>query len=151
MKYLIITEADWQSLRDEVLSLAACCLKAFGEESKHTEWLHNGDVCRLLGISKRTLQHYRDTSVLPFAQIGHKCYYKREDVERLLCVKSDKTTNTTKAPAPCRTIAIGGSSPTRSSPARSSTKPQTWKRSWRKITGKAGNSKAEKHAFENWD
>ena len=94
MNYLIITEADWRSLRDEVLSLATCCLKAFGEESKHTDWLHNGDVCRLLGISKRTLHHYRDTSVLPFAQIGHKCYYKREDVERLLCVKSDKTTNT---------------------------------------------------------
>ena len=55
MKYLIITEADWLSLRDEVLSLAACCLKAFGEEPKHTDWLHNGDVCRLLGISKRTL------------------------------------------------------------------------------------------------
>ena len=122
MKYLIITETDWLSLRDEVLSLAECCMKAFGEESKHTEWLHNGDVCRLLGISKRTLQHYRDTRVLPFSQIGHKCYYKREDVERLLCVKSDKTTNTTKAPAPCRTITIGGSSPTRSSPARFSTR-----------------------------
>lgn len=25
-----------------------------------------------------------DTSVLPFIQIGHKCYYKREDVEALL-------------------------------------------------------------------
>ena len=96
MKYLIITEADWLCLRNEILSLAECCLKAFGEESKHMDWLHNGNVCRLLGISKRTLQHYRDTSVLPFAQIGHKCYYKREDVERLLCVKSDKTTNTTK-------------------------------------------------------
>ena len=55
MKYLIITEADWQNLRDEVLSLADCYLKAFGEPSKHTDWLHNGDVCRLLGISKRTL------------------------------------------------------------------------------------------------
>ena len=47
-----------------MLSLAACYLKAFGEESKHTDWLHNGDVCRLLGISKCTLQHYRDTGVL---------------------------------------------------------------------------------------
>ena len=96
MKYLIITEADWLCLRNEILSLAECCLKAFGEESKHTDWLHNGDVFRLLGISKRTLQHYRDTSVLPFAQIGHKCYYKREDVERLLFSKSDKTAYTTQ-------------------------------------------------------
>ena len=31
MKYLIITEIDWLSLRDEVLSLAECCLKAFGD------------------------------------------------------------------------------------------------------------------------
>ena len=29
MKYLIITEDDWLCLRDEVLSLAECCLKAF--------------------------------------------------------------------------------------------------------------------------
>lgn len=91
MKYFIITASDWLRLRDEVLSLAECCLKAFGEKPKHTEWLHNGDVCQLLGISKRTLQHYRDTSLLPFTQIGHKCYYKREDVERLLFSKSDKT------------------------------------------------------------
>ena len=37
MKYLIITEAYWLCLRNEILSLAECCLKAFGEPSKHTE------------------------------------------------------------------------------------------------------------------
>ena len=62
-------------------------------KSKHTDWLHNGDVCQLLNISKRTLQHYRDTGVLPFTQIGHKCYYKREDVEALLLTKSNKPKN----------------------------------------------------------
>jgi len=64
MNYYIITETNWAKLRDEILSLAECCRKAFGEKSKHTDWLHNGDMCRLLNISKRTLQHYRDTSVL---------------------------------------------------------------------------------------
>ena len=91
MGYLIITDQNWQKLRDEILSLADCCHKTFGEKSKHTDWLHNGDVCQLLNISKRTLQHYRDTGVLPFSQIGHKCYYKREDVEKLLLAKTDKT------------------------------------------------------------
>ena len=67
--------------------------QAFGEQSRHTDWLHNGDVCKLLNISKRTLQHYRDTGVLPFTQIGHKCYYKCEDVEVLLLTKSDKPKN----------------------------------------------------------
>ena len=77
MGYFIITDSNWAKLRNEILSLAETCHKAFGEQSKHTDWLHNGDVCRLLNISKRTLQHYRDTGVLPFAQVGHKCYYKR--------------------------------------------------------------------------
>lgn len=90
MGYFIITDSNWARLRNEILSLAETCHKAFGEQSRHTDWLHNGDVCRLLNISKRTLQHYRDTGVLPFAQIGHKCYYKREDVERLLNTKSNK-------------------------------------------------------------
>nr|DAS13781.1 MAG TPA: helix-turn-helix domain protein [Caudoviricetes sp.] len=53
-------------------------------------------MCKLLNISKRTLQHYRDTGVLPFSQIGHKCYNKREDVGRLLETKSVKS-NTDKS------------------------------------------------------
>ena len=93
MNYYIITETNWAKLRDEILSLAECCHKAFGEKSKHTDWLHNGDVCRLLNISKRTLQHYRDTGVLPFTQIGHKCYYKGEDVKPLLLTKPDNHKN----------------------------------------------------------
>ena len=91
MGYFIITDSNWARLRNEILCLAETCHKAFGEQSRHADWLHNGDVCKLLNISKRTLQHYRDTGVLSFSQIGHKCYYKREDVERLLQTKSEKT------------------------------------------------------------
>ena len=90
MNYYVITESNWAKLRDEILSLAEYCHQAFGEKSKHTDWLHNGDVCKLLNISKRTLQHYRDTGILPFTQIGHKCYYKREDVEALLAKSNRK-------------------------------------------------------------
>ena len=96
MGYFIITDSNWAKLRNAILNLAETCHKTFGEQSKHTDWLHNGDVCKLLNISKRTLQHYRDTGVLPFSQIGHKCYNKREDVGRLLETKSVKS-NTDKS------------------------------------------------------
>jgi len=33
-------------------------------------WLDNQDVCELLHVSKRTLQHYRDTGKIPFSQVG---------------------------------------------------------------------------------
>ena len=96
MGYFIITDSNWERLRNEILTLAEISHKAFGEQSRHIDWLHNGDVCKLLNISKRTLQHYRDTGVLSFSQIEHKCYYKREDVERLLETKSVKS-NTDKS------------------------------------------------------
>ena len=70
MGYFIVTDSNWAKLRNEILSLAEICHKAFGEQSRHTDWLHNGDVCRLLYISKRTLQHYRDTGVLPLPKSG---------------------------------------------------------------------------------
>ena len=93
MNYYVITETNSPKFRDEFFSLAECRLKPFVEKSMQTDWLHNGDVCGQLNISKRTLQHYRDTGVLPFTQIGHKCYYKREDVEALLLTKLNKPKN----------------------------------------------------------
>ena len=47
-------------------------------------WVDNQDVCELLHISKRTLQHYRDSGKLPFSQIGAKIYYKASDIDAFL-------------------------------------------------------------------
>jgi hypothetical protein len=54
------------------------------KDKKLQKWLDNQDVCLLLNISKRTLQTYRDNGTLPYSQIGHKMYYKSEDVEQVL-------------------------------------------------------------------
>ena len=49
----------------------------------HT-WLTGGEVIRILRISMRTLQSYRDRGILPFAQIGRKIYYKASDIDEYL-------------------------------------------------------------------
>ena len=55
-----------------------------GHTKQLSKWLDNGEVCRLLNISKRTLQSYRDTGKIPFSMIGHKCYYKQTDISEML-------------------------------------------------------------------
>jgi hypothetical protein len=54
----------------------------------HTEpdngWLDNQAVCQILNISKRSLQTFRDKGLIPYSQIGHKCFYKQEDVKDFL-------------------------------------------------------------------
>lgn len=84
MSFTIIKTSAWEKLREEILALAESCRKTLGEEEQPSEWLHNGEVCQILNISKRTLQHYRDSGRLPFTQVRSKCYYKRADVQELL-------------------------------------------------------------------
>ena len=84
MRFTAIDTSAWEELKESIMELTDCFNEHFAPSAELPDLLHNGDVCRILNISKRTLQHYRDTSVLPFIQIGHKCYYKHEDVETLL-------------------------------------------------------------------
>ncbi|MBL7801542.1 MAG: helix-turn-helix domain-containing protein, partial [Chitinophagales bacterium] len=39
-------------------------------------WLDNQEFIQLLKISKRTAQHYRDTGMISFSQVGSKIYYR---------------------------------------------------------------------------
>ena len=47
-------------------------------------YLSGEDVCKLLHISKRTLQQYRDDKILPYIQIGGKIIYKESDILTIL-------------------------------------------------------------------
>lgn len=47
-------------------------------------WLDIQETCILLKISKRTLQSYRDNSILPYSQIAGKIYFKATDIEEHL-------------------------------------------------------------------
>ena len=51
---------------------------------KRDKWLDNCETCRLLNVSARTMQTYRDTGKLPYSQINNKIYYKASDVETFL-------------------------------------------------------------------
>ena len=48
------------------------------------DWLDNDEVCRILKISKRTLQTLRDNGILAYSQISHKTYYRQEDVDNVI-------------------------------------------------------------------
>lgn len=49
-----------------------------------SDWMDNQDVCQALKISPRTLQDYRNNSILPYRQLGGKILYRESDIERVL-------------------------------------------------------------------
>ncbi len=69
-----------QRFEDFAKQINTLCSKNRSNEN----WLDNKQVCELLKISPRTLQTYRDTRVLPYSKIGHKCYYKATDIEQFI-------------------------------------------------------------------
>lgn len=60
------------------------------EEGRLSRWMDNQDVCQQLRISPRTLQTLRDNGTLAYSQIGHKIFYKSEDVLRIVRLVEDR-------------------------------------------------------------
>ncbi|MCK9220077.1 MAG: helix-turn-helix domain-containing protein [Bacteroidales bacterium] len=47
-------------------------------------WLTHRHICKMLNISKRTLDLYREKGYLPYSKIGGTVYYRATDVENYL-------------------------------------------------------------------
>ena len=47
------------------------------------KWVIGEKLMKIFGISKRSLQNYRDTGILPYSMIGGKIYYNMTDIEEL--------------------------------------------------------------------
>ena len=48
------------------------------------KWLGGDQVTKMLGVSRRTLQNYRDNGILPYSAVGGKFYYGIKDIEDLM-------------------------------------------------------------------
>ena len=53
-------------------------------DGKNGEFFTNNAAMNYLGLSRATLQRYRDDGRLPFSKIGRNIFYRRADVEALL-------------------------------------------------------------------
>ena len=71
----------------KLTELATLVKKAFNMRTpvlNGEKYLTNKDICRLLHMSKRTLQDYRDDGKVGYIQISGKILYKQSDVLKLL-------------------------------------------------------------------
>lgn len=48
------------------------------------KWYVSAEVCKILKVSKRTLQNMRDNQTIKFRKSGKKIYYKASDIEEYL-------------------------------------------------------------------
>lgn len=78
-----ILQEEWQSLNDKLDSLAEM-IENRNASDRDAEWLESEAARKLLGVSPKTWQNYRDQRVIPFSQIGRKIYVNRADLDTYL-------------------------------------------------------------------
>jgi len=72
------------SALDEMLNVIQQALKNRTPHLNGEKFLSNRDVCRMLHVSSRTLQDWRDTGKIPFIQIKGKILYIESEIMRFL-------------------------------------------------------------------
>lgn len=80
---VMIPQEEWQSLNDKLNRLAEMIENRNADDSR-SEWIESEDARKILGVSPKTWQNYRDQRIIPFSQIGRKIYVNRADLDAFL-------------------------------------------------------------------
>jgi hypothetical protein len=81
MEVKFITEEDFQHIIKKLEGIE----ETVREKIKpHEKFFTNEDVCKLFSISKRTLQSWRDRSIISYHKVNGIIFYSLEDINSFL-------------------------------------------------------------------
>lgn len=83
MTMIMVPEEEWRTLHDTLEQIIDLITRRNADDSS-TEWIESEDARKILGVSPKTWQNYRDKRIIPFSQIGRKIYVNRADLDAFL-------------------------------------------------------------------
>ena len=83
METKLITVDDYQALRC-ILGEIQTKLDKMTPDQLDTVTYTPAEVCKMLDVSPKTLQNYRDKNHIDFSQVGPKIWFTAEDVQTFL-------------------------------------------------------------------
>lgn len=81
MDVKIITEEDYQHLVKKLEGIEETVREKIKPQK---QFYTNEELCRLLSISKRTLQNWRDKSLISYHKVNGIIFYSLEDINAFL-------------------------------------------------------------------
>ena len=79
----VVPEEEWRNLHNTLEQIIDLITRRNADDSGG-EWIESEDVRKILGVSPKTWQNYRDQRIIPFSQIGRKIYVNRADLYAFL-------------------------------------------------------------------
>lgn len=80
---ILLPQSEWEGLRQELKELAKLVTNR-NQSDMMNEWIESGEARKMLGVSQKTWQTYRDNRIIPFSQFGRKIYVKKADLEAFM-------------------------------------------------------------------
>ena len=81
--FVVLPESEWKGIKDLLLEVKDT-LQTKSDTEINSQWIESNEARKMLGVSAKTWQDYRDKRVIPFSQFGRKIYVRRADIEAFL-------------------------------------------------------------------
>ncbi len=83
MAMVVLPKSVWQGVKEDLQEVKELLTKKNTEEAGK-EWIDSVEARKMLKVSPKTWQTYRDRRIIPFAQIGRKILVKKSDLEAFM-------------------------------------------------------------------
>ena len=80
---VMLPQTEWEGMKSDLQELKELVRQKRTDEI-NAQWLESTEARKLLGVSQKTWQTYRDRRIIPFTQVGRKIYVKRGDLHKFM-------------------------------------------------------------------
>lgn len=80
---VMLPQTEWEGVKSDLQELKEL-VRVKSSEEQNAQWMESADARKLLGVSQKTWQGYRDKRIIPFTQVGRKIYVKRADINKFM-------------------------------------------------------------------
>jgi hypothetical protein len=82
MAMVVLPQSAWEGLNSDIQEVKEMLKSKKCDEG--SGWMDSSDARKMLGVSAKTWQTYRDRRIIPFAQFGRKIMVRRSDIEAFM-------------------------------------------------------------------
>lgn len=80
---VVLPKTEWETIKNAVNEMKAL-LEGKASFEAGEEWIESTKARKMLGVSPKTWQTYRDNRLISFAQFGRKIMVKKADLQAFL-------------------------------------------------------------------
>lgn len=83
MAMVMLPQSVWEGVQNDLQEVKKL-LKVKSADEVNKQWVESTEARKMLGVSQKTWQTYRDKRIIPFSQVGRKIYVRRSDLQKFM-------------------------------------------------------------------